>query len=59
MTKAELKKMAQKALRNEYGFAPSVNSIVLLETDNVSYVLVEINGKEYRVNNGTVERVEF
>lgn len=59
MIKAELKKMAQKALRNEYGFAPSANSIILLEADNRGYVLFEVNGKEYRVNNGEVERVEF
>lgn len=59
MNKTELKRTAQKALKNEYGFAPAMNKIILLEADNMGYVLFEINGKEYRVNNGEVERVEF
>lgn len=49
MTKAELRKTAQTALKNEYGFAPSVSKIVLLEANGEgSYILFMVNCKEYR-----------
>lgn len=71
MTKAELRKIAQQALESEYGFAPSLNKIVLLEANGEgNYILFEVKGKEYRfdsrilkdgtiwVGKGTVEKVE-
>ena len=48
MTKAELRKIAQQALESEYGFAPSINKIVLLEANGEgTYILFSVKGKEY------------
>lgn len=48
MTKAELRKIAQTALESEYGFAPSISKITLLEANrDGSYILFEVKGKEY------------
>lgn len=74
MTKVELRKIAQQALENEYGFAPALNQIVLLEANGEgTYILFEIKGKEYRFDSrllhdgfngfiwagsGTIERME-
>lgn len=49
MTKAELRKTAQMALKSEYGFAPSLDKIVLLEANlDGTYILFEVLGHEYR-----------
>lgn len=71
MTKVELRKIAQQALKSEYGFAPALNQIVLLEANGEgNYIFFEVRGKEYRfdsrvlcdgtiwVGKGTVEKVE-
>ena len=51
MTNAELRKTAQMALTSEYGFAPSLDKIVLLEADgDGTYILFEVLGHEYRFN---------
>ena len=47
-TKAELRKIAQVALKSEYGFSPSLKEIVLLEAyGDGSYILFEVNKNEY------------
>lgn len=69
MTKTELKKIAQMALDSEYGFAPSLNKIVLLEANGEgNYILFSVRGREYCfdsrvlvdgtiwVGKGTIER---
>lgn len=49
MTKAELKNIAQQALKSEYGFSPAKADIVLLEAnDNGLYILFSVKGHEYR-----------
>lgn len=49
MTKTELKKMAQKALKNEYGFAPALKDIILLEVSwDGKYIMFQVASKEYR-----------
>ena len=72
MTKAELRKTAQMALKSEYGFAPSLDKIVLLEANrDGTYILFEVLGHEYKfdsyresrfntvwVGNGTITRRE-
>ena len=48
MTKRELKHIAQQALDSEYGFAPKLSDITLLEAnDNGLYILFSVRGKEY------------
>lgn len=48
MTKATLRKIAQQALKSEYGFAPALNQIVLLEANGEgTYILFEVNDREY------------
>lgn len=71
MTKATLRTIAQRALKSEYGFAPALNQITLLEANGEgTYILFEVNDKEYSFNsrllhdgsiwagNGTIERRE-
>lgn len=49
-TKTELKKIAQAALKREYGFQPTLKEVTLLEADgDGTYILFEINGHEYRL----------
>ena len=56
MNNIEIKKIAQNALENEYGFAPSLKNIVLLEScSDGSYILFRVNNQKYRVYNGAVD----
>ena len=51
MTKANLKKIAQAALNSEYGFAPAISNITLLEASgDGTYILFSVKEKEYRFN---------
>ena len=51
MTKEELKKTAQVALKSEYGFAPALSAIRLLEaSDDRKYILFRVGDTEYRFN---------
>ncbi len=48
-TKQEIKKTAQAALKSEYGFAPPLSEITLLEaSDDRTYILFSVRNKEYR-----------
>ena len=48
-SKAELKRIAHEALKAEYGFAPAMNSIILLEASgDGTYIRFMINNHEYR-----------
>lgn len=48
MTKKELRKTAQKALRSEYGFAPALSKITLFEAhSDGEYILFRVEDKEY------------
>jgi hypothetical protein len=70
-TKTELRKIAQRALESEYGFAPALNAITLLEANGEgTYILFSVNGKEYRFNSdirhgdvwvgsGTIEKTGY
>lgn len=72
LTKTELRKVAQAALKAEFGFTVSkLSDIVLLEADGDGlYILFEVNGNEYKFNSysmgingrwvgkGTITRVE-
>ena len=50
-TNSQLKTIVQRALENEYGFAPKLKDIVLLEANGTGeYMLFEVNGKEYNFN---------
>jgi|GEM_PF-5467487 len=50
-TNTQLKTIAQRALKSEYGFAPKLKDIVLLEAFGTGeYILFEINGQEYSFN---------
>lgn len=62
MDKYECKRTAQRSLLKEYGFAPSLKSIILLESGYngkyIDYVLFEVNGHEYcYLKNATYEGV--
>lgn len=49
-TNKELKKLAQAALKNEYGFQPILKEITLLEANgDGTYILFEVDGHEYRL----------
>ena len=49
MSKEELKKTAQVALKSEYGFAPALSAIRLLEAaDDRTYILFRVGDTEYR-----------
>ena len=51
MTKRELREIMQSALKSEYGFAPTLGSITLLESsDDGTYILASINGNVYSFN---------
>ena len=69
-TKAELKQIAQAALKSNYGFKPSLKEIVLLEAyGDGTYILFEVNENEYSfrgtkmtdgsvwVGKGTIEKL--
>ena len=48
-TKTELKKIAQLALDSEYGFAPELEEITLLEAcSDGTKIYFEVNGEEYK-----------
>lgn len=48
-TKAELKQIAHEALVSEYGFAPAMNNIILLEANGEgTYIRFMVKGHEYR-----------
>lgn len=50
-TNTQLKTIAQRALESEYGFAPKLKDIVLLEANSTGeYIFFEVNGKEYSFN---------
>ena len=50
-TKTELKQIIRTALEAEYGFAPAISKITLLEaTSDGTYIMASINGKEYQFN---------
>lgn len=61
MTKTELRKTAQTSLKAEYGFAPSIKDITLLEASgDGTYILFSVCGKEYRYELGYgVEKTGF
>lgn len=47
-TKTDLKKTAQKALKEEYGFAPALNDIVLLEASgDRTYIYFSVRQNKY------------
>lgn len=51
LTNTELKKVAQNALKNSYGFAPALNAIALLETcGDGSYILFHVGKHIYEVD---------
>ena len=55
-TNTQLKTIVQRALENEYGFAPKLKDIVLLEANGTGeYILFEVNGKEYNFNSYMME----
>lgn len=70
-TKPELRKIAQRALESEYGFAPTLNAITLLEANGEgTYILFSVKGEEYRFNSdirhgavwvgsGTIEKTGY
>lgn len=59
MSKVELKRIARRALKKEYGFFPTFNEIVLLEaTSDGERVLFEVGGHEYYYYNGKLEKKE-
>lgn len=48
LTKRDLKNIAQHALDAEYGFAPKLSDITLLEAnDNGLYILFSVKNNEY------------
>lgn len=48
-TKNELKHIIRTALKSEYGFAPAISNIILLEADmSGTYIMAHINGREYQ-----------
>lgn len=54
-TKTELKRIAQSALKSEYGFQPALNNITLLEaSNNGTYILFEVSGNTYRFDSHTM-----
>lgn len=73
MKKQELKKIAKNALNAEYGFAPALKDIMLLEAasdGSYIYIMFAIHGNKYQfhsrrsdiygvfVGKGTIERYE-
>lgn len=69
MKTADLKKIAQGALASEYGFAPALESIRLMESnDNGTYIAFTVKGRYYSfrsyrwadgsvwVGSGTIEK---
>ena len=59
MSKVELKRIAKRALKKAYGYAPTLNEVVLLEaTSDGERVLFEVGGHEYYYYNGRLEKKE-
>lgn len=61
-SKKVTKKIAQESLLKEYGFAPGLKNIILLESgyngQYIDYILFEVNGHEYcYLKNDTYEGV--
>lgn len=57
MTKVELKKQVTIALLGEYGFAPQIKQVDLLEASwDGEYILASINGIEYEIRGNKVYR---
>ncbi len=62
----EAKRFAQKRLKEEYGFAPETNKIIVMEEEYVrmpGYILVvyaevTVNGKHYAISNKRIDRKE-
>lgn len=51
MKKAEMKKVMQAALKSEYGFAPALDCIKLMESnDDGTYIAATVCGKYYAFN---------
>lgn len=49
ITKTEMKQIMRNALEAEYGFAPAISKITLLEASgDGTYIMASINGKEYQ-----------
>lgn len=47
-TNTDIKKIAQAALKSEYGFAPILKDITLLEScEDGTYILFKVAGHEY------------
>lgn len=70
MLKKNLKAIAQVALKSEYGFAPALSNIKLMESnDTGTYIAFVVEGKYYRfdsykfsdgsvwVGKGTIEKM--
>ena len=59
LTNIQLKKLVRDELKLQYGFAPKLNEIVLLEAvRDGSYVLFRVDVHTYRYNNGyTIEKI--
>lgn len=54
MTKMNMKKTAQAALKSEYGFQPSLEKIILLEgCDDRTYIRFRVGIHEYTFNSYT------
>lgn len=73
MTRLEMKEIMQAALKNEYGFAPAICNIRLLEISiDGTYICAIVNGNIYKfssyymngktngvwVGKGTIEKIE-
>lgn len=56
MKKQELRRIAQQALVNEFGFSPALNNITLLEANDAgTYILFNVNGRGYRFESYIME----
>ena len=57
LTNRQLQQHAALALENEYGFAPKLEDVVLLEADgDGNYILFEIKGKVYSLNGNYIDK---
>ena len=62
----EAKRFAQQRLKEEYGFAPGANEIVVMEEAHTTrarymlfcYVAITVNGKYYAITNKNIARME-
>ena len=56
MKKQVLRRIAQQALVNEFGFSPALNNITLLEANDAgTYILFNVNGHGYRFESYLME----